>query len=117
MACSREADVVYSLHGCGSQEVMAWYCEESRYVVFVFQMIPLNHSQWQAHPCSAERHGYDLPRVTFVHLSQKPNCSTGVSSYSGVNATWRLSRNLMVRRASPLVAPLWLVVRGDPLAI
>jgi len=83
MACSREADVVYSLHGGGSQEVTAWYCEESRYVVFVFQMIPLNRSQRQAHPCSAKRHGYDLPRVTFVRLSRKPNGSTGVSSYLG----------------------------------
>ena len=45
MACSREAAVVYSLHRGGSQEVTAWYCEESRYVVFVFQMIPLNRSQ------------------------------------------------------------------------
>ena len=111
MACSREAVVVYSLHGCGSQEVMAWYCEESRYVVFVFQMIPLNRSQRQAYPCSAKRHGYDLPRVTSVRLSRKPNGSTGVSSYSGVNATWRRSRNLMVRRASPPVTPLWLVAR------
>ena len=117
MACSREAAVVYSLHGGGSQEVTAWYCEESRYVVFVFQMIPLNRSQRQAHPCSAKRHGYDLPRVTFVRLSRKPNGSTGVSSYSGVNATWRRSRNLMVRRASPPVTPLWLVARGQAPAI
>ena len=83
MAYSREAVVVYSLHGGGSQEVTAWYCEESRYVVFVFQMIPLNRSQRQAYPCSAKRHGYDLPRVTSVRLSRKPNGSTGVSSYLG----------------------------------
>ena len=56
-------------------------------------------------------------RVTFVRLLRKPNGSTGVSSYSGVNAMWRRSENPMVRRASPLVAPLWLIVRGDLLAI
>ena len=66
MACSRDAVVVYSLHGRGSEEVTAWYCEEPRYVVFVFQIIPLNRSQGQVHPCSQERHGYALHRVTFV---------------------------------------------------
>ena len=83
MACSRDAAVVYSLHGHGSQEVTAWYCEESRYVVFMFQIIPLNRSQGQAHPCSPGRHCYSLPRVTFVRLSRKPNGSTTVSSYLG----------------------------------
>ena len=117
MAYSREAAVVYSLHGGGSQEVTAWYCEESRYVVFVFQMIPLNRSQRQARPCSANGHGYALPRVAFMFLSRKPNGSTCVSSYSGVNATWRCFRNLMVRRVSPLVMPLWLVARGQAPAI
>ena len=83
MACSREAAVVYSLHGGGSQEVTAWYYEELRYVVFVFQRISLNRSQQQVHLCSAKRHGYPLPRATFVRLSRKPNGSTGVSSYLG----------------------------------
>ena len=117
MACSREAAVMYSLHGGGSQEVTAWYCEESCYVVFVFQMISLNRSQRQAHPCSAERHGYALPRVTFMRLWRKPNGSRVVSSYLGVNATWRHSRNLMVQRVSPSVTPLWHVARGQAPAI
>ena len=83
MACSREAAVVYSLHGGGSQEVTAWYCEESHSVVFVFQMIPLNRSQRQAYPCNAKRHCYDLPRVTIMRLLRKPNGSTAISSYLG----------------------------------
>ena len=87
--------MVQSLHGRLFQEAMALYCEESHYYL-----------QGQAQPCSPERHGYALPRVTFVRLLRKPNGSTSVSSYSGVNAMWRRSGNPMVRRASPLVAPL-----------
>ena len=68
MACSREAAVVYSLHGGGSQEVTAWYCEESRYVVFVFQMIPLTLSPGEARYGGPDRHACILHGVTFMRL-------------------------------------------------
>ena len=39
MAYSRDAGVVYSAHGHGSQEGMTWY------PIFVFEMIPLRSSE------------------------------------------------------------------------
>ena len=70
-------------HGCQAHKRMTGNYAESPSCLCVFQMIPLNRSQRQAHPCSTKGHGYALPRVTFVCLSRKPNGSTGVSSYLG----------------------------------
>ena len=117
MACLREAAVVYSLHGGGSQEVTAWYCEESRYVVFVFQMILLNCLERQA--SRAARRGMVMIYQESHSCVYRGNPMVRQPSLrtSGVNATWRRSRNLMVRRAYPPVTPLWPVARGQAPAI
>ena len=48
MAYLRDAGVVYSSHGHGSQEGTAFYCVESRSPIFVFEMIPLTSSVEEA---------------------------------------------------------------------